>query len=431
MRASLRFKVALGFSALTIVLLMAQALGVRLFAEAQEERLIDALIHDDMVSVLGGYDANPALLPPFNEQLKGYVSASDRSPVALPESTAALPDGTHEIIVDGREIHVAIVPFRGSRLYRVYNFNAYEKHFKRVIDSLTAGTGLFALLTIWLAYALSGLLVRQVAGLARQIASLRHDESATLNPGRYDEAELVGLVEAFNDDRRRMADMIAREKAFTGNVSHELRTPLTAIKTSCELLDADLAIGEKSRARIAQIELAADRMRDTVNALLVLAREESYARTQPVALAGIVHNVLRPFADALAARRVDAVVDIDDAMRVDVNETALTIVLANLVDNAVRHTSSGQVRIGWSGGSLQIEDTGSGIAAEVLPHVFNRFYRASVAAPDAADGFGIGLALVRKLCERCGWAIALDSEPGRGTRVSLRLPLAAAAPGAA
>jgi len=427
MRRSLRFKVALVFSALTIVLLIAQALGVRLFAEAQEERLIDALIHDDMVSVLRGYEANPALLPPFDARLAGYVSAADHSFVALPASTAALPEGTHEIIVDAREIHVAIVPFGGSRLYRVYNFNAYEKHFKRVIDALTAVTGVFALLTIWLAYGLSGLLVRQVAGLARQVKALRHQESATINPGRYDEAELVGLVEAFNDFRWRMANMIEREKEFTGNVSHELRTPLTAIKTSCELLTADPAIGEKSRARLAQIELAADRMRDTVNALLLLAREESSAHTQPVALERIIRNALLPFADALAAKCVEAIVEVDEALLVDVNEAALTIVLANLIDNAVRHTSSGNVRFVWSDDRLRIDDTGSGIAADALPHVFDRFYSATAAASDGAQGFGIGLAIVRKLCDRCGWTIAVESEPGRGTRVSLRLPLAAEA----
>ena len=84
MRRSLRFKVALVFSALTIVLLIAQALGVRLFAEAQEERLIAALIRDDVASVLHDYHARPALLPPFDARMHGYVSATDKPPVALP-----------------------------------------------------------------------------------------------------------------------------------------------------------------------------------------------------------------------------------------------------------------------------------------------------------------------------------------------------------
>jgi signal transduction histidine kinase len=98
----------------------------------------------------------------------------------------------------------------------------------------------------------SGLLVRQVASLAKQVKALKHERTASIDPGRYDEAELVGL-DAFNDYHRGMADMIEREKEFTGNVSHELRTPLTAIKTSCELLEQDPAISGKSRARLGRL----------------------------------------------------------------------------------------------------------------------------------------------------------------------------------
>ena len=295
MRRSLRFKVALVFSALTSVLLLAQALGVRVLAEAQEEKLITALIQDDMASVLRGYEANPALLPP----------------VALPATVGALPDGTHEIIVDDRETHVAIAPFGALRLYRVYNVSGYEKHFKEVINALMAGTGVFALLTVWLSFGVSGLLVRQVASLARQVKALEHQSTASIDPGRYDEAELVGLVDAFNDFHRRMWDMIEREKEFTGNVSHELRTPLTTIKTSCELLEQDPEISGKSRARLAQIDRAADSMRELVNALLMLAPEDSVRDVEPLGLANLIGTALTPFADRLAERGIEPVLDVD------------------------------------------------------------------------------------------------------------------------
>ncbi|MEM5436489.1 HAMP domain-containing sensor histidine kinase [Paraburkholderia diazotrophica] len=428
MRHSLRFKVALVFSALTIVLLVAQALGVKTLAEAQEEKLITALIRDDIANVMQGYRANPALLPPFDARLNGYVSAADQPPAALPASIRNLSAGTHEIVLDDREIHVAVVPFGAKRLYRVYNFNVYEKQFRHVIDMLMAGTGIFALLTIWLAYGLSGLLVRQVAGLARQVKALRLGGSTPINPGKYDEVELVGLVEAFNDYHRRMADMIEREKEFTGNVSHELRTPLTTIKTSCELLEQDSAPGTKSRARIQQIERAADSMRELVNALLLLAREESTQNVEPVRLARMIETALAPFADRLAGKGVETVIDMDRDVHVAANRSALAIVLSNLADNASRHTDCGHLWFSYADGWLRIEDTGSGISAHALPHVFDRFYRAS---PELTSGYsvGIGLAIVKKICDRYGWPVELDSEPGRGTRVSLRLP--PASPGGA
>ncbi|MEM5405700.1 HAMP domain-containing sensor histidine kinase [Paraburkholderia unamae] len=421
MRNSLRFKVALFFSVLTIALLVAQALGVRALAEAQEERLIAALIRDDMASVIKSYQANPALLPPFDVRLNGYVSSADRMPIALPETVRTLPFGTHEIIIDDREIHVAIASMGTARLYRVYNFNIYEKHFKEVINALMGGTGIFALLTIWLSFGLSALLVRQVAGLARQVKTLRLGESAAIHPGKYDETELVGLVEAFNDYHQRMADMMAREKEFTGNVSHELRTPLTAIKTSCELLEQDTAIQGKSRARLQQIERAADNMRELANALLMLAREDSAREVEPVAMAKMIETALAPFAARLEQKGLDSIIDIDGELRVVANRPALAIVLSNLIDNAVRHTDHGRLHFRYANGWLYIEDTGPGIPAHAIPHVFDRFYQAP--SPDTpTPGVGIGLSIVRKLCERYGWSIEIGSEPGRGTSVSLRLP---------
>ncbi|CAM2171749.1 histidine kinase [Paraburkholderia sacchari] len=424
-RNSLRFKVALFFSALSIALLLAQALGVRALAEAQEEKLIAALIRDDMASVLKSYEANPALLPPFDVRINGYVSGAERRAIVLPQTAAGLPAGTHEIIIDGREIHIAIAPLgpavQNQRLYRIYDFNIYEKHFKEVVNALMAGTGVFALLTIWLSFGLSGLLVRQVAGLARQVKTLRPGESAPIHPGKYDEAELIGLVEAFNDHHRRMADMIAREKAFTGNVSHELRTPLTTIKTSCELLEQDAAIVGKSRARLQQIERAADNMRELANALLTLAREESARDVEPVAVANLIDAALTPFADCLAQKGLVARVEVERELQVVANRSALAIVLSNLIDNAVRHTDHGRLQFRYADGWLHIEDTGPGIPARDLPHVFDRFYQAE--APRASTtGAGIGLAIVKKMCDRYGWAIEIGSEPGQGTRVSLSLP---------
>ncbi|CAJ0696991.1 MULTISPECIES: sensor histidine kinase [Ralstonia] len=432
MRSSLRFKVALAFSALTILLLVAQALGVKALAEAQEEKLIAALIHDDIANLLQSYQSDPALLPQFDARMNGYVSTAGRATVTLPATVKELSAGTHEIIVNDEEIHVVVVPLGNTRLYRIYDFGAYEQRFKRVINALMAGTGVFALLTIWLAYGLSGLLVRQVVGLAQQVKVLwLGGGSASINPGKYDEVEITELANAFNAYHQRMADMVEREKAFTSNVSHELRTPLTTIKTSCELLEQDTSIGGKSRARLRQIEQATDNMRETVDALLILAREELAERQEPVGMTRMIETVLAPFVDSLTAKGVNTVVDVDLCLHIMANRSALAIVLSNLIDNAIRYTAHGHIRFSYEDGWLQIEDTGAGIAPQALPHVFDRFYQA---APQQTStrGIGIGLSIVKKICDRYGWAIDLHSEPDRGTRVWLRLPLAtpeAARPG--
>ncbi|MYN16784.1 sensor histidine kinase [Rugamonas sp. FT107W] len=423
-RTSLRSKVAAVFSLLTIMLLLAQALGLKALMEVQEEKFINAVIADDLRDLTQAYRSDGAQLPPLDASLGGYVSQEGGLRLTLPASVKSLGPGTHEIILDDREVHVAVTIVDGKRLYRIYDFSIYERHFKQVIDAVLIGTGIIAVLTIWLAFRLSGLLVRQVAGLATQVRSLRVGVAQELIQGPYDEIEVVELVDTFNDYHRRMAQMIEREKEFTGNVSHELRTPLTTVKTSCELLEQDAILSEKSRARVQQIVRATANMEGMVNALLSLAREESAALTAPVALAGSIADSLVDFAGRLAARDIEALIDIDASLRVQVHQPALMIVLSNLIDNAVRHTQAGHMRFAYDGGELVIGDTGSGIPIDEQARVFERFYRAPRSDCDQA-GFGIGLAVVKKICDRHHWIIRIESGPAEGTRVFVRLPLAA------
>jgi signal transduction histidine kinase len=420
-RTSLRFKVALAFSALTIVLLVAQALGVKALVEAQEEKFIDAVIADGMRDLIQSYRIDPKLVPPLDPRLDGHVSQEGGLRILLPASVKEFGNGTHEIVLDGREIHVAVAAAEGKRIYRIYDFSVYERHFKQVIDALMVGTGIFALLTIWLAFGLSGLLVRRVAGLAGQVKALRSGASGPLVPGKYDEIEVVELVETFNDYHRRMARMIEREEEFTGNVSHELRTPLTTIRTSCELLLQDAALGAKTGMRLRQIERATNNMIELVNALLLLARSESAADIGALRLAGLIADALDDAADALQSGEIETRIDIDSDLRVVVNRSALAIVLSNLIDNAVRHTAHGCIRFSFFDGALRIEDTGSGIPPAALPHVFERFYRELPLSADA-PGFGIGLAIVKKICDRYQWPVRIESELGKGTCVVLGLP---------
>ncbi len=416
MRRSLRLKVALGLFAAAIMLLVTQAVAVRALAEAQEERLIEAIIADDMHDLLEAYRADPGLLPPVDPRLGVRVSRERGVRVALPPSAASLSPGVHEIMDGRHEVHVAVAMFGRERLFRLYDFGPYEQQFRDGMNLLLAGTALFVLPAIWLAYALSGILVRQVAGLAQQVRALRAGTASSIDSSRYDEREVAELGEAVNDYHRRMEAMVEREKEFAANVSHELRTPLTAIRTSCELLEpvAD-SLGAKPRQRLRQIEQAAADMHALTDCLLALAREDAAEPSAPVGLEAAVQATFERFSDRLERQAVRWVSAVPPDARVEADASALGIVLSNLVDNALRHTRAGTIRCSWNAGTLCIEDTGSGIAPDALPHIFERHYRA------APDGFGIGLALVKRICDRYGWRIEVESGVGSGTRVRLGL----------
>jgi signal transduction histidine kinase len=418
MRPSLRLKAALALFAAAIALLAAQAIGVRKLADSQEERLIRSIIDDDMRNLLQSYRDEPASLPPIDPVVGARVSQEGGQWFALPASLASLPEGVHEVALGGREVHVAVARFGAERIYRSYDYSAFESKFRDGMDALLVGTAIFVLPSIWLAYWLSGLLVRQVGGLAHQVRALRSGAASAIDPHRYDEREVAELAGAVNDYHGRMAAMVEREKEFTANVSHELRTPLTRIRTSCELLEpAAATLDAKSRRRLLQIEQSAEDMHAMIECLLALAREEPAAAAS-TPLAGIVEAILERYAERLQRQSVRPVVAIPGDVLVQANAPALGIVLSNLVDNALRHTEGGEIRLRYAGGTLSVEDTGSGIPIEALPHVFERFYR----APDGrGDGFGIGLAIVKKICDRYGWRIEADSAEGAGTRILLGL----------
>jgi signal transduction histidine kinase len=419
MRPSLRLKAALALFVAAIALLTAQAFGVRTLAEAQEERLIKAIIEDDMHNLLQSYRDEPESLPPLDPAMGARVSQEGGQWFDLPSTMATLPEGVHEIMLAGREVHVAVARFGRERIYRTYDYSAFEKHFRDGMNTLLIGSAFFVLPSIWLAYWLSGLLVRQIGGLARQVRALRSGAASAIDPARFDEHEVAELANAVNDYHVRMAAMVEREKAFTANVSHELRTPLTRIRTSCELLEAAAAgLDAKSRQRLLQIEQAAEDMHALVECLLALAREETATVAASAQLADVVATVIERHAEQLERQAVRAVAAVPAGVRIQANVPALGIVLSNLVDNALRHTEGGEIRFSWNEGSLCIEDTGSGIAAEALPHVFERFYRAP---GGSGGGFGIGLAIVKEICDRYGWHIAVDSAEGQGTRVRLGL----------
>jgi signal transduction histidine kinase len=419
MRLSLRLKVALALFAACVLLLAMQAIGVRVLAEGQEESLINAIIEDDMRNLLQSWRDEPATLPPLDPKVGARVSAEGGAWFTLPPSLATLPEGVHEVMMDGHEVHLAVTHFGSERVVRAYDYSVYERHFKNGMNMLMFATALFALPTVWLAYWLSGLLVRQVGSLARQVKDLRSGAASAIDPASYDEREVAGLAEAVNDYHRRMAAMVEREKEFTANVSHELRTPLTRIRTSCELLEPVAgALDAKSRRRLLQIEQAAEDMHALVECLLALARDETGTVGPPVRLAELVGAIVERYAERLEKQAVRIVVDVAADACIHANAPALGIVLSNLVDNALRHTEDGEIRVTYRDGTLSVDDTGSGIAADALPHVFERFYRAP---GGRGDGFGIGLAIVKKICERCGWQIEVHSAEGVGTHVLLGL----------
>ncbi|HET9684130.1 MAG TPA: ATP-binding protein [Gemmatimonadaceae bacterium] len=223
---------------------------------------------------------------------------------------------------------------------------------------------------------------------------------------------------------------------FVANVSHELKTPLTAVRGFAEtLLDEEIPADQR-RAFAQTIRDNAERMQRIVDDLLDLSRIESggwQPKTRRVDIAAVVREVFAGAQELASRRGVQLVADVPPgAASVHADPTAFRQVLGNLVENAVRYTTTGSVtvrsRLGAGGVWIDVRDTGIGIAAEHLPRIFERFYRVDAGRSREQGGTGLGLAIVRHLVDAHGGRVEAASVPGRGTTISVLFPSADGAP---
>jgi len=221
----------------------------------------------------------------------------------------------------------------------------------------------------------------------------------------------------------------AVRRDFVANVSHELKTPLTSIIGYAETLTTEDA--GKDAERFAHTILNnARRMQELVDDLLDLSRIES-GRWQPtlarVDVAGVVGEAWAEFLDRARARRIKITVAASVARHVKADPDALRQILTNLFDNALRHTPPGgritvTAEASAGGVTIAVADTGSGIASEHLPRIFERFYRADPGRSREEGGTGLGLAIVKHLIEAHGGRVEARSTLGEGTTILLVFP---------
>jgi len=222
----------------------------------------------------------------------------------------------------------------------------------------------------------------------------------------------------------------AMRRDFVANVSHELKTPLTSIAGYAETLASEASPGTQTERFVRPILSNARRMHRLVDDLLDLSRIES-GRWQPdperVDVRGLADEAWAAFADRARERRIQFTTAVGNVRHVTADAEALRQVLTNLLDNALRHTPpGGRITVSLEpapgGVTVSVADTGSGIAPEHLPRIFERFYRADPGRSREEGGTGLGLAIVKHLVEAHGGRVEAHSSLGRGTTIRMFFP---------
>jgi signal transduction histidine kinase/ActR/RegA family two-component response regulator len=300
------------------------------------------------------------------------------------------------------------------------------------------------LLALLVAGAVAMLLARRITGSLETLSALASAEDLELAPSTADvlpiaEAEDVRrrLAAAMASERRERAaaERAAREKDnFLAMLAHELRNPLSAIKASVAILGSAKASAEMERRAKEVLDRQVGQMAEMVNAMLDAARLSAgkvSIERRPVELSAALHRVVATFEQLRRTQHLDVQLDLSTAIALG-DETRLEQVFANLLDNAAKYTPAGGVlrircRLLGSTAEVRFEDTGSGIEASLLPHVFDAFAQDARTLDRSQGGLGLGLSVVRDLVRLHGGEVSAESRgAGLGATFVVRLPAAAA-----
>jgi two-component system sensor histidine kinase MprB len=334
-----------------------------------------------------------------------------------------------DVSVEGVQVRVLTQPFGTNRAVQVA-LPLTET------NSLLSRLRLILALVVIGGIALAALLGRLVAGAV--VAPLKHltrttehvtrtqDLSGRIDPHGDDEiGRLAGsfnaMLDALQGSMGALDASVVAQRQLVADASHELRTPVTSVRTNIELLQQmgpQMDAEEHGRLLDDAVEQLEDLTR-LINDLIDLARgEEPNVEVEDTRLDLLVREV----ADRARARLPEAemLLDLSPAI-VPAVPARLERAVSNLIENALKYgPATGPVEIALHGRELTVRDHGPGIAAEDLPHIFDRFYRG--AAARSRPGSGLGLAIVRQVAAQQGGVITAEAAPGGGTLMRLRIP---------
>ncbi len=299
----------------------------------------------------------------------------------------------------------------------------FERHFDILVAVMLCG-GVLASALIAVTVTKRGL--RPLASMTRSLRRVSPDHLHERVPAEEWPRELQPVALAFDGMLDRLEDSFTRLSQFSADIAHELRTPIANIRGEAEVALTRPRSPNEYQAVIESSVAECDRLSAIIDSLLFLARAEAaegQAQRAQLDAREVVEKIVA-YCEAVAEdRRLEISCDGDG--RIFADPLLLSRAVSNLVDNALRFTpDGGSIRIaiepGASGIEITVRDSGAGIATEHLPRVFDRFYRADLSR--SSEGTGLGLALVKSIMELHGGSVAIASEVGRGTSVTLWFP---------
>ena len=275
-------------------------------------------------------------------------------------------------------------------------------------------------------------ITRPISELNEGISRMsRGDLSARVNVRGKN--EFAGLAAAFNSMSERLEQLDMSRNQFVSNASHELKTPLSTMKILIEsILYQDPLDPAMAKEFLGNVNDEIDRLNRIVSDLLTLVNMDSGAmklKLEELDAATLLQNQVKRLSPLARENGIELECSAGNSLKITGDQLKLEQVIYNVIDNAIKYTArGGEVHCALSRSKnmavIRISDTGEGIPAEDLPHIFDRFYRVDKARSRATGGTGLGLSIVKQIVLSHGGTITPESTVGKGTTFTIQLPLA-------
>jgi signal transduction histidine kinase len=412
---SFRFRLAITFAFFGAMISLILSLGLSFTAHNLSDRLIDETLRAEIEDYISRRARNPNSLPPATVSIRGYLFHPDQNKPDIPPALRELTPGKYQLSLNNIPYRIAVIDKSDERYVMMFNEMRQRQRESTFLTYLITGTLIMTLLSAWIGWWLAGRVVAPIAELGMRVSKAKPEDNMLDIDKGFEPDEIGKLANVFAGYLKRMRAFIDRERAFTSDVSHELRTPLAIVLGVVELMEEDSQVQYKQQERIARIGRATRGMIDMTSALLLMGREASTDEPviQKCDVCDIVSHSIDIHRHLLSSKTTVDLVCLSHP-HIEAERTLFGIVVANLVRNAFTYTPSGAVTIKVSEDSLTVTDTGIGIHSEEIGKVFQRHFKGL-----GSTGSGIGLSLVKRICDRYGWETIIDSTEGRGTSAQL------------
>jgi signal transduction histidine kinase len=397
--------------------------------------LEDKLIGEALIKNVDDY-AQKFRDDPSNEfltfqKIVGYVFA-ERKFANVPFAWRDLGNGVHDLTEPdaegGRVIYkLAVRKEPGYWFFLKYDTTQERRNERTLEGALILALLGFAILSLVIGNWLSSRVMSPVTHLAQRVQEMGRTGRAEPLAPHFANDEVGQVAIALDSYSNKLTALVERDREFNADVSHELRTPLAVISSTTELLLSSEAITDKLRDRLMRIDRAAKQSTELTNALLLLSRSERSAPVdgETTDVAKIVDQVIEVYRSHLGRKPVDVRVEVMQPVEVVAPSSVVAVALGNLIGNAFKYTPKGEViiTVGAGRGKVTIEDSGPGIKPEDAEKLFERGVRGQNSA--GSKGAGLGLAIVRRLCELYDWRVSLAPRPQGGATATLDFRLRA------